>query len=117
MVFRGLDKLRKDIESTVGLPKLSEVADTLRSLPDEKKLRLVKAIINDIGRVKGSPEELALAYSLIKTIAEADMEHLQAVKEITANLVKLVRLLPKDALGKLPLGEIAEEIRKRMRED
>ena len=117
MVLRGLNKLRKDIESTVGLPKLSDVADTLRSLPDEKKLRLLKAIINDIGRVKGSPEELALAYSLIKTIVEANMEHLQAVKEITANLVKLVRLLPKDALRQLPLGEIAEEIRKRMGEE
>jgi len=50
-------------------------------------------------------------------IVQADMEHLQAVKEITANLVKLVRLLPKDALSQLPLGEIAEEIRKGMREE
>jgi len=113
MVFGGLEKLRRDIESTIGLPKLGNVADTLKNLPDEKTLRLVKVIISDISRVKGSPEELALAYGLIKEIAEADMEHLQAVKDITANLVKLLRLLPKDML-KLPLAEIVEEIRQRM---
>lgn len=114
MVLKGLIK---DIEKTVGLPKLGDVAGALRNLPDEKRLRLVRSIINDIGRVKGSPEELALVVALIKLIIDADMEHLNAVKEITANLVKLIRYLPKDALSQLPVSEIVEEIRKKMSEE
>lgn len=113
MVLKGI---LKDIEEKAGLPKLTEVADTLRNLPDEKRLRQLRAIITDVGRVKGSPEELALAVAMIKLIVEADAEHLKAVKDITGNLVKLARLLPKDAIRELPLGEIAQEIKKRMSE-
>lgn len=110
-------KAIRDLEKGLGLPKLSEAAEILRNLPDEKTLRQVKAIISEIGRVKGSEEELAMALALIKYIVEADMEHLNAVKKITGNLVKLSRLLPKDALSKLPVGEIIEEIKKSLKED
>lgn len=107
----------KEIEEKTGLPKLSDVASTLKNLPDEKTLRLVKSIIGDIGKVKGSQDELLMAVALIKFIAEADMEHLNAIKEITGNLVKLIRYLPKGMLSQLPVAEIAEEIQKRMKEE
>lgn len=110
-------RMMREIEETIGLPKLSDAAQIFKSLPDEKTLRQLRAIINDIGKVKGGPDELAMAVALIKFIVEADMEHINAVKDITGNLVKLIRYLPKDALSQIPLGEIVAEIKKRMVEE
>lgn len=107
-----MPKFLRDVEEKMGLPKLTDAAQILKNLPDEKRLKQIRAIINDIGKIKGSPDELAMAVALVKFIVEADMEHLNAVKDITGNLVKLMRYLPKDTLIQLPLGEIVEEIRK-----
>lgn len=112
-----LGKLVRDIEKKIGLPRLSEVSQILKNLPDDKTLKQVRGIISDVGKVKGSPEELAVALTLIKYIVEADMEHLNAIKEITGNILKLSKLLPKDALTQLPLGEIIEEIKKKIAEE
>jgi len=114
MVFKGL---LREVEEKIGLPKVEDVAQVLKNLPDEKTLKLVKGIISDIGKVKGSTEELVLAVAMVKFIAEADMQHLSAVKEITDNLVKLIRLFPKDILTQLPVSEIVEEIKKKMMEE
>lgn len=108
MVMKAL----RSFEKGVGLPKLSDAAQILRDIPDEAKLKQVKAIIGEIGKLKNTPEELAMALALIKYIVEVDMEHLNAVKDITGNLVKLIRLLPRDALSKLPVDEILSEIKK-----
>lgn len=104
MVFR-------EIEKKFGLPPLTEVASVLKALPDEKKLRLVKGVIDSAAKVKGSPEELKTLLELIKIIVTASPEQISAVKDITANLVKLAKYLPKD-LKQLPLKEIVEEVRK-----
>lgn len=108
-----LGKLIREVEDKIGLPKLAEVAEVLKSL-DERKLRIVKAVLNDVSKIKGSPEELAMVVALVKYITDADMEHLNAVRDITANLVKVVKYLPKDAIKELPLKEIAQEVKKAM---
>lgn len=101
------------LEKALGLPSLKDAAGLLRNLPDEKKLHLVKQILDSAAKVKGGEEELQMALELIRVIASADMEHLAAIKDITSNLVKLVKLLPKDfSLDKLPLREIVDEIKR-----
>lgn len=102
--------LRK-IEQSFGLPPLTQVSEVLRSLPDEKKLRLVKQVLDSATKVKGSPEELRMVLDLIRLITATNMEQLTAVRDILANLAKLVRLLPKD-LKQLPLKEIIEEVKR-----
>jgi len=97
------------LEKILGLPSLKEAAGSLRNLPDEKKLRLVKQILDSAAKVKGNPEELQMALELIRVIASADMEHLTAIKDITSNLVKLAKFLPKEGL--LPIKEIVDEIK------
>lgn len=100
------------LDEIAKLPKLTEIRDILKNLPDENKLRLFKAITGDIVRIKGGPEELAAVYALIQLIANASMERLQAVKDITGNLAALLRHIPKGMLANLPIKEISEEIRK-----
>lgn len=102
--------LRK-IEQSFGLPPLTQVSEVIRSLPDEKKLRLVKQVLDSATKVKGSPEELRMVLDLIRLITATNMEQLTAVRDILANLAKLVKLLPKD-LKQLPLKEIIEEVKK-----
>lgn len=102
----------KHIEEKLGLPPLLQVSDVLKHLPDEPKLRLVKQILDSAGKVKGSPKELETLLELIRLITSADIEQLNAVREIISNLLKLVRYLPKEALKQLPVKEVMEEIRK-----
>lgn len=105
----------REFEEKFKLPKLSELA---QAIPDEARLRLIKGIISDIGKVKGSPEEMAVVYALVKLIfVEADINHLKVVKDITGNLVKLVQNIPKEMLSKIPVDEIVTEIRKKMAEE
>lgn len=104
MVLRAFEK-------KLGLPSLKEVSQTLQNVPEEKKLRLVKQVLDSAAKVKGSPEELQMVLELINLITSASMEQLIAIKGITANLVKLAKLLPKEGLSQLPLREIVAELR------
>lgn len=99
------------VEKKLGLPSLKEVSQTLQNIPEEKKLRLVKQVLDSAAKVKGSPEELQTLLELIRLIISADMEQLTAVRDITANLVKLAKLLPKEGLSQLPLKEIMNELK------
>ena len=102
----------KQIEEKLGLPSLTSVSEVLKSLPDERKLRLVKQILDSSAKVKGSPEELGTLLELIRVISSVSLEQLTAIKDITANLIKLSKLLPKEGLANLPIKEIIEEVRK-----
>lgn len=103
----------RQIEQKLGLPPLIQVSDVLKNLPDERKLRLVKQILDSAVKVKGGPEELETLLQVIRLISSASVEQLTAIRDITANLLKLVRLLPKGmSLDKLPLEEIVSELKK-----
>lgn len=108
--------IKKFFDDTFGSP--DEALKTLRAVSealsglDRAKIRQVKSILTEVARVKGSPEELQMVLELIRLITSANMEQLNAVREITANLVKLAKLLPKEGLAGLPLKEIVEEVRK-----
>jgi len=109
-------QIKKILDETLGPPQealktLRGVSEALTSL-DQPKLRLLKSTLDSVAKVKGSPEELQMVLEIIRLIVSADIERLTTVRDITANLVKLVRYLPKEALKELPLKEIAEEIRK-----
>lgn len=111
----GLGGLKKAFDKTFGPPgealkTIRVVSDALTSL-DQAKLRLVKSVLGEVGKVKGSPEELQMVLDLIRLITGASTEQLTAIRDILANLTKLVKYLPKD-LKQLPLKEIVEEIKK-----
>jgi len=108
--------IKKFFDETFGSPDealktMMGVSEALTIL-DQAKLRLVRSVLVEVGKVKGSPEELQTVLELIRVITSASVEHLTAIRDITANLVKLARLLPKDmSLQTLPLKEIIEEVR------
>ena len=93
------------------LKTIRAVSEALTGL-DRTKIRQVRSILAEVGKVKGSPEELQMVLELIRLITSADMGQLNAVREITANLVRLGKLLPKEGLAGLPFKEIVEEVKK-----
>ncbi len=108
--------LKKWFDDTVGPPgeALKAVRDISTALTtvDEAKLRLLKTLIDSVGRVRGSPEELQLFLEVMRLVSSCTMEQLEAVRDITANLVKLVRYLPKGGLDALPIKDIMREMKK-----
>lgn len=108
--------LKEFFDRTFGSP--DEALRTIRAASeamatlDTAKLRLVRSVLESANRVKGSPEELQMVLEVLNLIARVDMEKLTAIKDITANLLKLAKFLPKEGLKQFPLKEIVEEIRK-----
>ena len=111
-IFREIKRMGNKTFGPPGeaLQTLKAVSEALTSL-DERKLRLVKSVLELVGKVKGSPEELQMILDLIRVIASASIEQLTAIRDITANLVKLARLMP-TGLKELPIKEIIAEVRK-----
>jgi len=104
----------KDLGAKLGLPDLGEVASVLKNLPDEPRLKLVRLIIKDMERVKGTPEDLQAFLALVRVIGEVDMARLNAIRDITKNLAKLVGALPKDLLKDLPVADMVGEFRRQL---
>lgn len=96
----------------LGLPNLSEIAEVLKNVPDEARLRLVRSILIEVSRMRQGPEELSLVVELVKFIAAMPQEKVVAVRDTVEGLNKLVKLLPKDGLTGLPLRELLEELKK-----
>jgi hypothetical protein len=104
-------------EQKLGLPKVSEIGDVLKNMPDERQLKLLRSILADVEKIKSSPEELVTVMSVIQLIAQVDMERLMAVKGITGDLVKLAKVLPlADLLKQLPVKEVVAEVKKAINE-
>lgn len=108
--------LKKFMDETFGSPQealktIRGVSDILTGL-DTPKLRLVRSTLESVGKVKGSPEELEMVLELIRLITSANMEQLTAIRDITANLAKLAKLLPRQGIQELPIREILEEMKK-----
>ena len=107
--------LKKIFDEALGPP--GEALKTVRAISeslaavDEAKLRLVKSIIDSIGKVKGSPQELEAFLEIIKLITATDIEKLTVIRDIISLLVRAMRYLPKEGLKGLPLKEIVEEFR------
>lgn len=112
-----VQNVKKFLDETFGSPEealktMRGVSEAFTSL-DKEKLRLVRSVLTEVGKVKGSPEELEAFLEIMRLITTAPLEQLTAVRDIAANLVKLGKLLPKDmSLQALPLKEIIEEVRK-----
>ncbi len=115
-MVQSLKNIKKVLDDTFGSP--DEALKTIRAVSealsglDPAKMRQVKAILADVGKVKGSPEELQTLLEVIRLITSADMEQLNAIRTITDNVIKLSKLIPKEGLAGLPLKEIIEEVRK-----
>lgn len=109
MVMSKMKELLGDPRET--LAQVAEISKMLSQL-DPYKMKQLRAIIEGMAQLKGSPQELNAVMEIVRFICCTSPEHLSAVRDITTNLVKLAHMLPKDGLANLPFKDIIGEFRK-----
>jgi hypothetical protein len=110
----GLSEIKKMFDKTFGQPgealqAVRGISEALSAL-DAQKLRLLRSVLDAAAKVKGSPGELEIFLEVIRLITSASMEQLTAIRDILTNLSKILKYLPREKLGGLPIKEIISEI-------
>jgi hypothetical protein len=101
----------ENIEKKLGLPPLEDISKVLQKIPDERRLKLLKQVLDSAYKVKGSEEELAVVAKLVDVIAGVPTEKLVVLRDILKELNKLSRALPKEALSQLPLSDLLSRLK------
>jgi len=100
-------KFLADLEKKLGLPKLSQVADTLQRFPDSKQLKLIKDVMTMAERVSQSAPELETVITLIREINAMPADRLKDLEKVLRRIEKITKSAPQDLLAFL--GSLKEE--------
>ena len=90
--------LLSEIETKLGLPRLSRVADSLDKFPDAKQLKLIKDTLTIAERVSQSAPELDQVISLIREINSMPLDKLEKLEKILKRVDKILKNAPQDLL-------------------
>lgn len=117
----------RSVEKALGLPRLSEVSETLEGVNnllqnlDVKRLEILKRVLEVALKLQtqGGVQQLQDFSAIIQIVANTDMEKLDKIqktisdiKATVAAVQRLIKSLPVDAFEKLHIEEITAEIRK-----
>ncbi len=120
------------LEHKLGLPPLSQIKDSVAQVNallqnlDDKRLQGVKHITDNLVKLQSQGGEggLRLFADVVRLISNTPMEKLEAVDKIIAQasdtsraVERIIKCLPKDMLDSLSLKDIAEEVKKAVREE
>ncbi|MBA7660136.1 hypothetical protein ES703_68135 [subsurface metagenome] len=86
------------VEKALGLPKLSELTETLGKFPDEKQLKAIKQVLTMAERVSQSALELDQVVALIKEINSMPIEKLEKLEKLLKSIEKIMKTAPKDLM-------------------
>ncbi|MBA7654145.1 hypothetical protein ES703_62020 [subsurface metagenome] len=95
MMNRGL---LSTIEKKLGLPPLSQVAETLQKFPDMPRLRLIKSILETCERLSQTSPELEKIVALVNLIADTPTDKLEKLEKVLKQANKLVAKAPNELL-------------------
>ena len=95
MVSKGL---LRTIEQKLGLPPLSEVAETMQKFPDMPRLRIIKSIVETCERLSCTAPELEKIVTLVNLIADTPSEKLEKLEKVLKQANKLVEKSPSELL-------------------
>ena len=90
-----------NLEKTLGLPRLSQVADSLQGFPDAKQLKLIKEVMVVAERVSQSTPELDKIAMLIREINSMPLDKLEKVEKILKRVEKIMKTAPAELLDLL----------------
>lgn len=98
MVIERGKSLLADVESKLGLPPLSRVAETLERFPDAKHLRTIKDVLIIAERVAHNAPELDQVVMLIKEINSMPIEKLEKLEKLLKRIEGIMKKAPQDLL-------------------
>ncbi len=89
------------LEDKLGLPKLSQVTNSLERFPDAKQLKLIKDTLTVAERVSQSAPELDQVIRLIREINSLPTEKLDKLLQILRKVEKIMKTAPPDLINLL----------------
>ena len=88
----------RQIEEKLGLPPLSQVAESLQKLPDMTRLRLIKIILETCERLSRTSPELEKVITLVNIIADTPTDKFEKLEKVLKQANKLVAKAPHELL-------------------
>lgn len=89
------------IEKKLGLPPLTKVVETVNNLPDNKRLRVIKEILETAERVSQTVQELDKIVSLINVLNELPLEKLKGLEKMLKRVEAIIEKSPEDLMQNL----------------
>ncbi|MBA7604026.1 hypothetical protein ES703_11144 [subsurface metagenome] len=90
--------LLAEFERKLGLPPLSQVAETLQKFPDMPRLRVIKSILETCERLSQTSPELEKVVTLVNLIADTPTDKLEKLEKVLKQANKLVTHAPNELL-------------------
>ena len=88
----------KRVEEAFGLPRLSQVAETLEKFPDEKQLKAIKEVLTIAERVALNAPELDQVVLLIKEINSMPVDKLKNLEKVLKSIERIIKTAPQDLM-------------------
>lgn len=98
MVTQRGRSLLAEVESKFGLPRLSQVADSLEKFPDAKQLRLIKDVLVAAEKVSQSAPELDKVVMLIREINSMPVDKLEKLEKVLKRIEGIMKKAPQDLI-------------------
>jgi hypothetical protein len=98
MVMEKVRSLQAEVEKTLGLPPLSQVAGVLDKFPDAKHLHLIKDVLIAAEAVSRNAPELDKVAILIREINSMPIEKLEKLEKLLRRIERIMKNAPQDLL-------------------
>ncbi len=98
MVMKSGRSLLTEVENKLGLPRLSQVADSLEKFPDAKQLRLIKDVLVAAEKVSQSAPELDKVVILIRKINSMPVDKLEKLEKVLKRIEGIMKKAPQDLI-------------------
>ena len=90
--------LLAEVEKKLGLPPLSQAADSLEKFPDAKQLRLIKDVLVAAEKVSQSAPELDKVVMLIREINSMPVDKLEKLEKVLKRIEGIMKKAPQDLI-------------------
>ena len=91
--------LLSEIETKLGLPRLSRVADSLDKFPDAKQLKLIKEVLVAADKVSQSAPELDKVINLIHELNSVPVDKLEKLEKVLKRIEGIMKKAPEELLS------------------
>lgn len=86
------------IERALGLPRLSQVAESLEKFPDARQLKLIKDVLTIAERVSQTAPQLDQVISVIREINSMPIDKLEKLEKVLKRIERVLKVAPRDLL-------------------
>lgn len=98
-IFEQIAEAAREFERKTGAPPISKFTEAIEKLPDEKRLRLLKDVLETANRVSETAPELEKVIALIREINSMPIEKLERLEKVLRRIEGILKKAPEELLG------------------